>query len=295
MQPASISKRNFVVCDSFDMELQRQALAAQLVELETKLTFVESWIDSNSGTGTGTSHISAMDVGKDDTLKVSQDLKPKKKYQNGIKNKTEYLNEIVEAEPVAPLAPKKSIPNLFQIGFELEKEASKTEAERQAAMALASQVSLMSRQRRQSLEATRRALEANGTLSPESEKDGSDVELPTGWEEGAEELEAATNQSSYRLSALERARSALLEMQFELDDIERRVKEASNKKWQAAKAIALLLLVVAEHDYLWKFYVTNILVDKNIPFRTVLKLLESLRCDVGAGVAERHEKLTGII
>ena len=97
-------------------------------------------------------------------------------------------------------------------------------------MALASQVSKMSRQRRQSLEATRRALEANGTLSPKLEKDGSNVELPTSWEEGAEELEAATNQSSYRLSALERARSALLEMQFELDDIERRVKEASNKK-----------------------------------------------------------------
>lgn len=149
---------------------------------------------------------------------------------------------IVEAEFVSPLASNKPhVPNLYQVGFELDAEADKTKAEKAAAEALEQKVKdLQQRVRFERLQnktdttssSTVKEAISSAFMSSKNRASSSSSTLDTvdpDLKDASEKLVAATQQSKLRLSALDRAKAALLEMQAEVDDLEERVRQAKAK------------------------------------------------------------------
>lgn len=261
-------KRSFVLPESYSMEVQRQSLARKFgsssstssstlsttksaiatedIEPLTTVTVAESLSELVSGSDVDVVADSPLDA---DTLATISDAEV-----------------IVKADFVAPLATTQApVPNLYRLGFELQAEAKKTAAEMEAAKLLERKVRELHQQqqiRLQNLEKTsqgilRSSLQNQTMLTNDEGEDEDDnddddheddeaeeedtspsvdepvslttMDIDKDLKDAAEKLATAAQESKSRLSALERAKAALLEMQAEVDELERLVREAKAK------------------------------------------------------------------
>lgn len=201
-------QRDFVVNPTDSMLAERQALATRIRE---HLAAVNGWIADLQIT------MGEDYVGEPPAQPVEDEVVSSYETEN-----------FVEAELVSPLATgQRPVPNLFQIGFELQAEARKTAEQQAVVAALARNVTAL----RRTLALDGAAEKASSIPSPPTNSTPS-LELDV-LNETAEQLEAAAKNSRARLSALERTKALLLEMQAQVEAVEQQVqaKTAASGNW----------------------------------------------------------------
>jgi hypothetical protein len=133
---------------------------------------------------------------------------------------------VVEAELVSPIAAagQAVMPNLYQIGVELQNEARKTAEQRAAVAALAQNVTALRKTR--TLDGSAASESSAPSLDWPSNSNTSPLIL-NDLEEAAQQLENAAQNSQARLTALERTKALLLEMQAQVESIAQQVQTAA--------------------------------------------------------------------
>eukprot|EP00977_Amphora_coffeiformis_P021603 scaffold9526_cov247-Amphora_coffeaeformis.AAC.7 len=250
----TLRRCNFVMTNDFDMEANRLAFATQMQQIAaaaaaqttaaTTTPVALPDIPETSANGT-------VVVEEKNTLNKVMD-KPvavpasqEEKVDQGLENDDDVDRVVVvQAELVAPLAGPPRTPNLYQIGADLQREASKTVAEQQAAAALEAKVAQSSRARQRALQEARQRLEEQSSSSTSSTAMTTSPIFSNELREFATNdtnrnstavlegkgvpqndfLVQATDTSKRRLEALQRTRQTLLDMQAEMDAITERLR-----------------------------------------------------------------------